>query len=429
MVLSTLCVATLLVGVPTRAPVEAANVPVVQPCLAQPVLGPGSTGPGVLCLQFVLIMEGFSVPYDGVYGRSTEDAVRWYQSTHPPLVANGAAGAETLQALGIAGKAAVFVPAGALGTATAVSPIVAGAEGRSPITTRCLADATLRRGLRGQSVTCLQRRLIDLGYTGVGVSGVYDTATVDAVRAYQRATPPLTVDGVAGPRTLAALDIWSGMSSNHGRDMGPGPFPAGMQEEVEWRLTPQGIPAYGNRQACTPEQAAVIAGEFAVDGADALTQQWAVYVASREGGCRFDAVNLNLATKDDSHCTFQLNALSGMFGPTAVLGRRGWTPESVKFSLQACADAASDLWVFCGRGPWIPPYSCAPPWAGATVNQPPALLPPPPEEPPVSDPAAASPSDPVPGAGDPSTGTTVPVGESTTPATSAPTSTPTTTGP
>jgi len=89
-----------------------------------------------------------------------------------------------------------------------------------------------------------------------------------------------------------------------------------------------------------------------------------VYVASREGGCRYAAVNYNLATRDDSHCSFQLNALSGMFQPHGELGRLGWTTDNVKASMAACADAASDLWVYCGRGPWTPPYACAPPWAG-----------------------------------------------------------------
>ena len=162
----------------------------------------------------------------------------------------------------------------------------------------------------------------------------------------------LQVDGKAGPRTLAAMGIWSGITSGNGRFTGPGPFPAPVQDEPFWNLTAEGIPYYNKGTACTASEAAVIAAEFANDGADAATQQWAVYIASREGGCRYDAVNLNLRTKDDSHCTFQLNVLSGMFEPNGALGRRGWTADLVKSSLQACADGASDLWVFCGRGPW-----------------------------------------------------------------------------
>ncbi len=381
-------------GLPLPAPMAAAELPEVQPCIAQPVLAQQSYGSGVLCLQFALIMEGYSVPYNGLYGPETENAVRWFQATHPPLAVNGAAGEDTLVALGIAGKAAIFVPASALGGAPSASSAEAATAGTPTTRARCVADATLTSVSRGQSVTCLQQRLIELGWPGVKVTGIFDTGTQEGLRAYQQATPPLTPDGIGGPRTLAALDIWSGMTAGNGRDIGPGPFPAPMLDLPEYRLTAQGIPVYGNRTPCTPEQAAIVAAEFANDGADAETQQWAVYVASREGGCRYEAVNLNARTRDDSHCTFQLNALSGMFAPHGSLGRRGWTTDSVKTSLQACADAASDLWVFCGRGPWTKPYTCAPPWAGSTVDQPPALLPPPPEVV-VTLPPADPPADPV----------------------------------
>ena len=158
-------------------------------------------------------------------------------------------------------------------------------------------------------------------------------------------------------------------------------------------------------------------GSRAVEEEGLTTQQWAVYIASREGGCRFAAVNINPSTRDDSHCTFQLNVLSGTFGPRGELGRRGWTVAAVVSSLQACADAASDLWVYCGRGPWIPPYSCKPPWVGATVNQPPALLPPPPtsvvETPVAEKPVSESPVTEPPVAG-------VPTVPADTPATSLP---------
>jgi hypothetical protein len=248
----------------------------------------------------------------------------------------------------------------------------AGASTAPPV---CLADAQIDPNERGVSITCLQRRLTELGYYAGSITGLHDRASVDAVKAFQKATPPLQVDGKAGPRTLAALGIWSGITSGNGRQTGPGPFPAPVQDEAFWNLTATGIPFYNKSTPCTASEAAVIAAEFANDGADSGTQQWAVYIASREGGCRFDAVNLNLNTKDDSHCTFQLNVLAGMFEPHGALGRRGWTPELVKSSLQACADAASDLWVFCGRGPWQPPYSCTPPWEGSTVGQPSPVLP------------------------------------------------------
>lgn len=336
----------------------AAELPELQACIAHPELVRGDTGADVRCLQFTLAMLGYHVANNGVYDRATEDAIRWFQAIMPGLTADGRAGERTLRALQIdtGSMRSAFVPL--------VPP--------APL---CLADAQIDPSERGQSVTCLQRRLAELGYYAASITGLHDKASMDAVRTYQKATPPLRVDGKAGAQTLAALGIWSGITSGNGRGTGPGPFPAPVQEEPFWNLTADGIPFFGNHLACNPSEAAVIAAEFANDGADAATQQWAVYIASREGGCRFDAVNLNLRTRDDSHCTFQLNALARMFEPTASLGRRGWTPDLVKTSLQACADAASDLWVFCGRGPWLPPYSCTPPWEGAANGQPPPLLP------------------------------------------------------
>jgi peptidoglycan hydrolase-like protein with peptidoglycan-binding domain len=357
----------------------ASALPELEPCVAQPTLARGSTGPGVSCLQFSLIMMGYPVPYSAIYDERTETAVRWFQATNPPLVADGKAGDDTLRLLGIHASAAIFAPA-------VVTPAVpAGAAvGATSVRQPCIADAEIAPGERGQSVVCLQRRLIELGHYTGPLTGTHDTPTQQALMRYQKQTPPLRVDGFAGPRTLAALDIWSGLIAADNQPQAgagvfaAGPFPAPVQNEPRWNLTAEGIPFFGNRGQCTRAEADTIAAEFARDGADSATQQWAVYIASREGGCRFAAVNINPSTRDDSHCTFQLNVLSGTFGPRGELGRRGWTVAAVVSSLQACADAASDLWVYCGRGPWIPPYSCKPPWVGATVNQPPALLPPPP---------------------------------------------------
>src|SRR5262249_8917837 len=154
-------------------------------------------------------------------------------------------------------------------------------------------------------------------------NGVSDLKTVDAVRRYQQATPPLQVDGWAGPRTLAAMGIWSGNTTGVGglgtggvAPEGPWPAPAAAPEgQPFWSVTADGLPVYANHMPCSHADANMIAFQFAQDGADVATQWWAVYIATREGGCRYDAVNVNPATLDDSHCTFQLNALSGMFAP------------------------------------------------------------------------------------------------------------------
>lgn len=307
----------------------------------------GSFGPSVACLQFTLAALGL---YDATltqkYDKPTAEGMAIFQSNHPPLRVDGVATQLALTEMGI----------------------YSGVDAEPP--PQCLSDARLGTGSRGPSVKCLQDKLIEDGYLNAKSTGTFDKATGDAVRAFQFATPPLPTDAIAGPSTLAAMGIWSGKTTIQGsgpippRAAAGGPWPAAREPFPNWNLTRDGIPYYGNNRSCTMEKANIIAEEFAKDGADDSTQQWATYIASREGGCNEKAVNLNLATRDDSHCSFQLNALAGMFEPQGELGRRGWTVENVKESMTNCADAASDLWVYCGRGPWTPPYACAPPWAG-----------------------------------------------------------------
>lgn len=296
-------------------------------------------------MQFTLAAMGlYHATLTQKYDKATAEAMALFQAGRPPLRVDGVGGPQALTEMGV----------------------YSGVDKEPP--PLCLADAHLGVGSTGTSVKCLQDKLIQDGYLLSTATGTYDKATSEAVRAFQSATPPLIADGTAGPSTLAAMGIWSGKTTSQGGQvvaLAPGgPWPAGREPFPNWNLTRDGIPYYGNHVTCTKANADVIADEFEKDGADDATQQWAVYIASREGGCNYTSVNLNLATRDDSHCTFQLNALSGMFEAHGELGRRGWTVVSVKESMQNCADAASDLWVYCGRGPWTPPYACAPPWAG-----------------------------------------------------------------
>jgi len=346
----TLFVTTALVlnvgAATTSAPtIVRADVPEVTWCKSDAGLAIGSTGSSVACLQFTLAALGL---YHGTltqkYDKLTAEALAILQSHNPPLRVGGVATPLALSQMGIYS-----------GTDSEPPPV-------------CLADARLGIGSKGASVKCLQDKLKDDGYFDAPSTGAFDKGTADAVRAFQFATPPLGPDGVAGPSTLAAMGIWSGKTTEQGGPFIPaapgGPWPAGREPFPNWNLTGDGIPFYGNHVSCSRANADTIADEFEKDGADDATQQWAVYIASREGGCNAATVNINPATRDDSHCTFQLNALAGMFEPHGELGRRGWTTDNVKQSMQNCADAASDLWVYCGRGPWTPPYACAKPWAG-----------------------------------------------------------------
>lgn len=65
-------------------------------------------------------------------------------------------------------------------------------------------QVTLRRGSCGEAVRRLQERLRALGYEVGPVDGRYGYMTEDAVAAFQR-DHRLRVDGIAGPRVLAAL--------------------------------------------------------------------------------------------------------------------------------------------------------------------------------------------------------------------------------
>lgn len=336
-------IVALAVSSPERAAVNA-QIPDAGYCPVDGGLRFGATGNGVWCLQYALGLYGhYGDVLTGEYDVATADAVKAFQAAHPPLKVDGLAGVDTLEAM------AVF--SGVDATPLAV----------------CLADAPLSVGSRGPSVDCLQTVLFNLDAIDFPPTSVYDIATSEAVLRVQSEFKGLPTDGVAGPATLAALGIWSGITSG-GPTTGTGaisggPWPAPVQDLPFWSTTREGVPFYGNRRACSRANADIIATEFARDGADDATQQWAAYVASREGGCDHTTVNFNLDTRDDSHCTFQLNALAGMFNPSGELGRRGWTVVNVKESLRNCADAASDLWVFCGRGPWSPPaYGCQPPW-------------------------------------------------------------------
>lgn len=157
-----------------------------------------------------------------------------------------------------------------------------------------------------------------------------------------RKTPPTTTTVAVAPPPVPALPAPQWANWSH------------------WRITAEGVPYYSGRPACNYQQASVIAGQFANRGASVSTQQWAIYVASREGGCNYLAVRVNAASGDDSHCTFQLNARSGgPLSPAGVLGKLGWTRTSVKASLENCAAAAAALWAQCGKGPWIQgDYGC-----------------------------------------------------------------------
>lgn len=77
------------------------------------------------------------------------------------------------------------------------------------------ALALSKMGSRGSEVTKIQTNLKKWGYYKGNVDGIYGTQTRDAVKYFQRKNG-LAVDGIAGPKTLAALGISSKSASSSG---------------------------------------------------------------------------------------------------------------------------------------------------------------------------------------------------------------------
>ena len=116
--------------------------------------------------------------------------------------------------------------------------------------------ALLRRGDRGDAVRRLQERLAAAGFDCGPADGVFGAGTEAAVEALQRAHG-LTVDGVVGPATTAALDGAGTPTRPPATPDPPAPRPAGtfVPEAVEdpggGRITDKSEPATQERVTVT----------------------------------------------------------------------------------------------------------------------------------------------------------------------------------
>lgn len=69
-------------------------------------------------------------------------------------------------------------------------------------------ELLVEKGSSGRGVQAIQQALYDLGFTlrRFGADGEFGNETKAAVKAFQRANPPLADDGQVGPLTMSALD-------------------------------------------------------------------------------------------------------------------------------------------------------------------------------------------------------------------------------
>lgn len=176
----------------------------------------GASGPAVVELQRLLQSAGlYGAALDGKFGPMTDAAVRAFQRRHG-LTVDGWAGPQTLAKL----RAVTTTP-----------PAVSGPR--------------LALGARGEAVKELQQRLRSLGLYAGSIGGNFGPATEAAVKAFQRQRG-LTVDGWAGPQTMAAL---RGATATPAPTPTTGPSPvassARVQAALDFGLSNVGAPYVG----------------------------------------------------------------------------------------------------------------------------------------------------------------------------------------
>ena len=76
-------------------------------------------------------------------------------------------------------------------------------------------EALSKYGSRGTEVRTIQEKLKRWGYYNGSIDGIYGTQTVSAVKKFQQKNG-LTVDGIAGQKTLAAMGITTSSNSSSG---------------------------------------------------------------------------------------------------------------------------------------------------------------------------------------------------------------------
>lgn len=130
----------------------------------------------------------------------------------------------------------------------------AGAAARLPKAVTAPA-AALSKGARGGRVIALQQKLRDLGHLEGAVDGRFGAATEAALMDFQRAAN-LAVDGVAGEKTLVALETATRASKPAGTTAPPAaPKPAGPEADF---TPPEPPPAGGLLPAALAALAAAL---------------------------------------------------------------------------------------------------------------------------------------------------------------------------
>lgn len=189
----------------------------------------GSSGAAVKELQNLLKSLGlYTANADGKFGPVTDAAVRKFQKKYG-LTVDGWAGPQTMAKL----RAVASAPKPAAPKPPAASTPPAAAGGKMVL------------GSSGPEVKELQLRLKAQGYYNGNIGGNFGPGTEAAVKAFQRANR-LTVDGWAGPQTMAKLrGTTSTTPTSPTAPTAPVNGGGRVQSAIQWGLTQLGAPYVG----------------------------------------------------------------------------------------------------------------------------------------------------------------------------------------
>ena len=182
----------------------------------------------------------------GNFGSLTKEAVYSFQKANG-LSADGVAGEKTLAAISSKLKGG-----SSSGSNSSSSSSSSNSNSSSASTSSLLnTSITLQQGTKNDEVLKLQNMLTSLGFYTGNKTGNFGEKTADAVIAYQK-SKGLTADGIAGKKTLAAINAdYSGSSvigNNNGNANAPTPSMANnviYENFYNWRRN------YANGEYCT----------------------------------------------------------------------------------------------------------------------------------------------------------------------------------